>query len=85
MNLAKAPWGGEKILKLSIVWTLFTIVSLIVAHSFLAYFVGAERLVEMTQHNPRENWTVFLIMAFSFRIKFSSCLKTNYKLHFLIL
>ena len=48
MNLAKAPWNGEKILKLSIVWTLFTIVSLIVAHSFLAYFVGAERLVEMT-------------------------------------
>lgn len=64
MNLARAPWSGEKILKLSVVWTLFSIVSLIIAHSFLAYFIGAERLVEMTQHNPRENWTVFLIMAF---------------------
>lgn len=64
MNLARAPWNGEKIFKLSLVWTLFSIVSLIIAHSFLAYFVGAERLVEMTQHNPRENWTVFLIMAF---------------------
>jgi cytochrome c oxidase accessory protein FixG len=63
MNLAKAPWNAEKVLKLSIVWILFGIVSLIIAHSFLAYFVGAERLVEMTQHNPRENLTVFLIMA----------------------
>ncbi len=64
MNLARAPWNGEKLLKLSVVWILFSIVSLIIAHSFLAYFIGAERLVEMTQHNPRENWTVFLIMAF---------------------
>lgn len=63
-NLAKSPWNGEKILRYSVVWTLFTAVSLIVAHSFLAYFVGAGRLVEMTQLNPGENWTVFLVMAF---------------------
>ncbi|NIP37617.1 MAG: cytochrome c oxidase accessory protein CcoG [Candidatus Dadabacteria bacterium] len=64
MNLAKAPWSGEKILKYSLTWILFTIVSLIITHSFLAYFVGAERLVEMTQHNPGENWTIFLFMFF---------------------
>ena len=40
------------------------IASLVIAHSFLAYFVGADRLVEMTQHNPGENWTIFVIMAF---------------------
>jgi len=64
MNLAKALWNAEKVLKYSITWILFTVISLVIAHSFLAYFVGAERLVEMTQHNPRENWTVFLIMFF---------------------
>jgi len=64
VNLAKAPMNGEKFLKYSVTWILFTVISLIIAHSFLAYFVGAERLVEMTQNNPRENWTVFLIMAF---------------------
>lgn len=64
MNLAKAPWNQEKILKYSITWFFFTLVSLIITHSFLAYFVGAERLVEMTQHNPQENWTIFVIMFF---------------------
>ncbi|MBI2487482.1 MAG: cytochrome c oxidase accessory protein CcoG [Deltaproteobacteria bacterium] len=64
INLAKAPMSKEKFIKYSITWILFTVVSLIIAHSFPAYFVGAEQLVEMTQHNPHENWTVFLIMAF---------------------
>jgi cytochrome c oxidase accessory protein FixG len=64
INLAKAPMSMEKFIKYSIKWILFTVVSLIIAHSFLAYFVGAEQLVEMTQHNPHQNWTVFLIMAF---------------------
>jgi len=63
-NLAKAPWNIKKFLKLSALWTLFLIVSLIIAHSFLAYFVGADNLVHMTQHNPRENWTIFVIMGF---------------------
>jgi cytochrome c oxidase accessory protein FixG len=63
-NLAKAPWNFKKFFKLSVLWTMFLIVSLIIAHSFLAYFVGADRLVEMTQHNPRENWTIFVIMGF---------------------
>ncbi|MEM7007643.1 MAG: cytochrome c oxidase accessory protein CcoG [Thermodesulfobacteriota bacterium] len=63
-NLAKAPWDIKKFFKLSLLWSLFLIVSLIIAHSFLAYFVGADRLVEMTQHYPRENWTIFLVMGF---------------------
>ena len=64
VNLAKAPMSKEKFIKYFIKWILFTAVSLIIAHSFLAYFVGAEQLVEMTQHNPHQNWTVFLTMAF---------------------
>ncbi len=63
-NLAQAPWDLRKFFKLSLLWSLFIIVSLVIAHSFLAYFVGADRLVEMTQHNPGENWTIFVIMAF---------------------
>ena len=63
-NLAKAPWDAKKFFKLSLLWSLFTIVSLIIAHSFLAYFVGADKLVEMTQNNPTENWTIFVVMGF---------------------
>jgi cytochrome c oxidase accessory protein FixG len=64
MNLAKGPWNKEKTLKYTTTWFLFTVVSLIITHSFLAYFVGSERLVEMTQHRPGENWTIFLFMFF---------------------
>jgi len=63
-NLAKAPWDVKKFFSLGLLWTLFLVASLIIAHSFLAYFVGSEKLVEMTQHNPRENWTIFVVMAF---------------------
>jgi len=63
-NLAKAPWNVKKIFKLGLLWLLFLIVSLVIAHSFIAYFVGADSLVEMTQHNPEQNWTIFLVMGF---------------------
>lgn len=62
--LAQSPTNAKKIIKLSVLWFLFLIVSLIITHSFLAYFVGAEKLVGMTIHNPSENWTIFVIMAF---------------------
>ena len=63
-NFAKAPWNIKKFFKLSLLWSLFLIVSLVIAHSFIAYFVGADSLVEMTQHNPEQNWTIFLVMGF---------------------
>ena len=63
-NLAKAPWDIKKFFKLSVLWTLFTVASLIIAHSFLAYFIGADRLVDMTLRNPYDNWTIFIIMFF---------------------
>lgn len=64
-TLAKAPWSFSKIKKLSIKWSLFLLVSLILAHSFLAYFVGAENLPAMMSTSPAENWTAFLVMLFT--------------------
>jgi len=64
MRLATGPWSGEKIIKYGATWFLFALISIIISHSFLAYFTGADRLVQMTQHNPHQNWTVFLIMFF---------------------
>ena len=55
---------GNKLFKYSLKWFLFLLVSLLVAHSFLAYFVGAERIITMTQGDPREHWTIFLFMLF---------------------
>ncbi|MDX9731194.1 MAG: cytochrome c oxidase accessory protein CcoG [Bdellovibrionales bacterium] len=64
-SLDNAPWTAAKVLKKSLKWTAFVAVSLVVTHSFLAYFVGTDRLAEMVTHSPRENWTSFLFIAFS--------------------
>lgn len=61
-KLAKDPLSFEKISKISITWILFFIVSTIIAHSFVAYFVGADRLIEMMHGTPKENWTAFTIV-----------------------
>ncbi|MCB9025243.1 MAG: cytochrome c oxidase accessory protein CcoG [Bdellovibrionaceae bacterium] len=64
-KLAKSPLSFSKFIKTLIKWSLFLMVSLILTHSFLAYFVGSDRLIEMIQHNPNENWTNFLIICFT--------------------
>lgn len=63
-RLALAPASGKKIITLSLLWFIFMVISLIISHSFLAYFVGAERLLDMAQNNPSENWSVFLGVVF---------------------
>ena len=62
--LAKSPMSKNKLFKYSVKWFLFLLVSLLIAHSFLAYFVGAERIITMTQGDPRNHWTIFLFMVF---------------------
>ncbi len=62
MALAKAPWSFEKIFKKSLKWTLFTLVSLHIVHSFLGYFVGARKLFWISTQNPAENWALFITM-----------------------
>lgn len=63
--LDKQPWNSKKLVKKSFKWAAFVAVSLILTHSFLAYFVGTDRLAQMIQHPPTENWTSFLFIAFS--------------------
>jgi cytochrome c oxidase accessory protein FixG len=60
--LAEAPWSTGKILKKSLKWTLFTLVSLHIVHSFLGYFVGARELFWITTQSPEKNWTLFITM-----------------------
>lgn len=46
----------------SIKWILFTLLSLVISHSFLAYFFGVEALEKMIRSSPIENPIAFLIM-----------------------
>lgn len=64
MKLDQAPWSKEKIFKKSLKWLAYFIISAHIAHSFAAYFVGAEELLKMSLMAPTENWTTFLIVFF---------------------
>lgn len=62
-RLDAAAWSSKKLFKRATKWTLFLGVSLILTHSFLAYFVGTEKLKLMVQASPLENRGDFLFMA----------------------
>lgn len=59
------PWTFRKFYKKCIKWFLFLIASLMITHSFLAYFVGSVPLIEMIMRPPTENWTPFVVILFT--------------------
>lgn len=46
-------------------WAAFLVVTLIITHSFLAYFIGVEGLGKWVLHSPAEHPTAFSVMAFT--------------------
>lgn len=64
-RLDASPMSLQKAFKRTIKWALYILASLIITHSFLAYFVGTRELALMVQHSPSENWTSFLFIVFS--------------------
>ena len=62
-KLHNAPLSFGKFTKYSMKWFLFFTVSSLFAHSFIAYFVGSEKLLAMMNGSPKENWSYFLIVT----------------------
>lgn len=54
-ELARAPMSIQKLWKKAAKNAAFIVVTLILTHSFLAYWVGADKVREMTSHSPGEN------------------------------
>jgi cytochrome c oxidase accessory protein FixG len=63
MRLDGRRFQGDWVLKKAAKWAAFTAVAMVLSHSFLAYFVGTDRLKMAVFQAPRENWTLFLAMA----------------------
>lgn len=61
-RLLKAPWNAPKIFKKVLKWGIFFVISLVFTHSFLAYFVGSEQLIEMVQRSPAQSPTAFIVI-----------------------
>src|SRR5690606_12140060 len=45
--LKKMPWNREKITKNTVKFTLFFALSFIIANTFLAYIIGADKVIEL--------------------------------------
>ena len=53
------PLSFKKLLKKILKWSLFTLVSLHIAHTFIGYFVGPRELFLITLHSPLEHFGIF--------------------------
>ncbi|RMG16765.1 MAG: cytochrome c oxidase accessory protein CcoG [Bacteroidetes bacterium] len=66
IRLDKSPWNATKIRKKVTKWAIFYLISLLIAHTLMAYLVGTDELAKMVTHPPAENWGKFVgLMAFS--------------------
>lgn len=63
-KLDAEPLSFNKVTRKFLKWTAFFLLSAHIAHSFVAYFVGAERLAQMSIHAPSENWVDFIVVFF---------------------
>lgn len=65
-KLDTSGWTPERILKRGVKHVLFVLLSLALAHMFMAYFVSVPGLWTMMHEAPVENWKVFLfVFAFA--------------------
>jgi cytochrome c oxidase accessory protein FixG len=63
LKLAGAPMSWKKFGKRALKWLLFWLVSTNIAHSFTAYFLGAERLAGMSISSPWDYWIPFVFVS----------------------
>jgi cytochrome c oxidase accessory protein FixG len=62
-HLDQASLSLTKVLKKTAKWGIFSLLALILSHSFIAYFVGTEQLGQMMRNSPSQNPLSFLVMA----------------------
>ncbi len=60
MRLAKMPWNKEKILKRSLKWFVFFVISFLIANVFLAYLIGSDRLLQYITDGPFEHLSTLI-------------------------
>ncbi len=66
MRLDKAPWNGVKIRKRLLKWSLFFLISFLIANVFLAYLIGSDKLLRYIQDGPMSHLgTVIPLVIFT--------------------
>ncbi|WP_340075643.1 cytochrome c oxidase accessory protein CcoG [Leptobacterium sp. I13] len=52
IRLAKQPWNGKKIRKRVLKWSIYFIISFLIANVFLAYLIGSDQLIKYVIDGP---------------------------------
>lgn len=60
IKLDRQPWNAEKIRKRAIKWTIFFIISFLIANIFLAYLIGSEKLMAYVNNGPLAHLSTFI-------------------------
>jgi cytochrome c oxidase accessory protein FixG len=61
-SLDAAPWDASKLFKRGLKHTIFIVLSAIIAHIFLAYFISIPQLWGWMHRSPGEHWEVFIFV-----------------------
>lgn len=62
-HLDRSPLNFHKFLKKLIKYTLFGLVSIVIAHVFLSYIISIPELYNWISHSPLEHWNAFLFIT----------------------
>ena len=63
-KLKEAPWDAKKVTKRTVKYTIFMAISILIAHTMMAYLIGIEGVIEIVTSSPFENWSGFLGTVF---------------------
>ncbi len=61
----EGPWNWDKVWRKSLRFSIYLVISLLLANVFVSYFVGWHNLIAWMQRSPGENWGFFTMMAFT--------------------
>lgn len=66
IRLEKQKWNAEKIKKRTLKWSIFLIISFVIANVFLAYLIGSDKLLRYIKEGPSEHLsTLFPLLIFT--------------------
>ncbi len=60
IRLEKQEWNAEKIRKKTVKWTIFLIISFLIANVFLAYLISSDELFKMIEEGPANHLSTLI-------------------------
>lgn len=65
-RLKKAPWTTSKIIKKGAKQIIFLVISILIAHTAMAYLIGVDQTFDIVRHSPAEHTAGFIgLVSFS--------------------